>query len=184
MQLLKKSTKAKPTGLESSNQLVAYDVDTGNNLGRYGLITINGSNLELDGDWSGETFLIGYQFTMEVSLPTIYYVTQSGQSWRADTRANTVIHRVKFGFGPIGLYETTLSRIGRSDYTEVFEVTGANQYVANTGGIVDDNILRTVPIYDRNTNAALSIKSTHPAPATIHNMTWEGVYTENNYTRV
>jgi len=180
----KKSTKAKPTGLESSNQLVAYDVDTGNNLGRYGLITINGSNLELDGDWSGETFLIGYQYTMEVSLPTIYYMTQSGDRWRADTSANTVIHRVKFGFGPIGLYETTLTRNGRSDYTEIFEVTGADQYSANTGGIVDDNILRTVPIYDRNTNAALTIKSTHPAPATIHNMTWEGVYTGNNYQRV
>ena len=179
-----KSTKAKPTGLESSNQLAAYDVDAGNNLGRYGLITINGSNLELDGDWSGETFLIGYQYTMEVKLPTIYYLTQSGQNWRADTRANTVIHRVKFGFGPIGLYETTLNRIGRSDYTEVFEVSSANQYSANTGAIVDDNILRTVPVYDRNINAALTIKSTHPAPATIHNMTWEGVYTTNNYQRV
>ncbi len=179
-----KSTKAKPTGLESSNQLAAYDVDAGNNLGRYGLITINGSNLELDGDWSGETFLIGYQYTMQVKLPTIYYLTQSGQNWRADTRANTVIHRVKFGFGPIGLYETTLTRIGRTDYTEVFEVSSANQYSANTGAIVDDNILRTVPIYDRNINAALTIKSTHPAPATIHNMTWEGVYTNNNYQRV
>ena len=179
-----KSTKAKPTGLESSAQLAAYDVDAGNNLGRYGLITINGSNLELDGDWSGETFLIGYQYTMEVKLPTIYYLTQSGQNWRADTRANTVIHRVKFGFGPIGLYETTLNRIGRSDYTEIFEVSSANQYSANTGAIVNDNILRSVPVYDRNINAALTIKSTHPAPATIHNMTWEGVYTNNNYTRV
>ena len=179
-----KSTKAKPTGLESSNQLVAYDVDAGNNLGRYGLITVNGSNLELDGDWSGETFLIGYQFTMEVKLPTIYYLTQSGQNWRADTRANTVIHRVKFGFGPVGLYETTLTRTGRTDYSEVFEVSSANQYAANTGAIVDDNILRSVPVYDRNINAALTIKSTHPAPATIHNMTWEGVYTNNNYQRV
>ena len=179
-----KSTKAKPTGLESSAQLAAYDVDAGNNLGRYGLITINGSNLELDGDWSGETFLIGYQYTMEVKLPTIYYLTQSGQNWRADTRANTVIHRVKFGFGPIGLYETTLNRIGRSDYTEIFEVSSANQYSANTGAIVNDNILRSVPVYDRNINAALTIKSTHPAPATIHNMTWEGVYTTNNYQRV
>ena len=179
-----KSTKAKPTGLESSNQLAAYDVDAGNNLGRYGLITINGSNLELDGNWSGETFLIGYQYTMEVKLPTIYYLTQSGQNWRADTRANTVVHRVKFGFGPIGIYETTLTRLGRTDYTEVFEVSSANQYVANTGGIVDDNTLRTIPIYERNINAALTIKSTHPAPATIHNMTWEGVYTNNNYTRV
>ena len=121
---------------------------------------------------------------MEVKLPTIYYLTQSGQNWRADVRANTILHRVKFGFGPIGVYETTLTRIGRSDYTEVFEVTDANQYSANTGGIVDDNVLRTVPIYDRNTNAILTIKSTHPTPATIHNMTWEGVYTTNNYQRV
>ena len=80
-----KSTKAKPTGLESSAQLAAYDVDSGNNLGRYGLITINGSNLELDGDLSGETFLIGYQFTMQVDLPTIYYTTRDGESFRADT---------------------------------------------------------------------------------------------------
>ena len=180
----KKSTRSKPTGLESTNQLVAYDVDAGNNLGRYGLITINGSNLELDGDWSGETFLIGYQYTMEVKLPTIYYLSQSGQNWRADTRANTILHRVKFGFGPIGIYETTLTRTGKADYTEVFELTAANQYFANTAGIVDDNNLRTIPIYDRNINASLTLKSTHPAPATVHNMTWEGVYTNNNYERV
>ena len=179
-----KSTKAKPTGLESSAQLAAYDVDSGNNLGRYGLITINGSNLELDGDWSGETFLIGYQFTMQVDLPTIYYVTREGESFRSDTRASAIIHRVKFAFGPVGIYETTLSRLGRADYTEVFEVAAANQYNANAAGIIDDNILRSIPIYDRNINAALTLKSTHPAPATVHHMTWEGVYTTNNYQRV
>ena len=179
-----KSTKAKPTGLESSAQLAAYDVDSGNNLGRYGLITINGSNLELDGDWSGETFLIGYQFTMQVDIPTIYYVTREGESFRSDTRASAIIHRVKFAFGPVGIYETTLSRLGRADYTEVFEVAAANQYNANAAGIIDDNILRSIPIYDRNINAALTLKSTHPAPATVHHMTWEGVYTTNNYQRV
>ena len=180
----KKTTFPKPTGIESTSQLAAYDVDSGNELGRYGLITINGSNLEIDGNWSSQTFLIGHQFTMQVNLPTIYYLTQSGQNWRADTRANTVVHRVKFGFGPVGIYETTLSRTGRVDYTEVFEVTAADQYGANTAGIVDDNVLRTVPIYDRNINALLTLKSTHPAPATVHNLTWEGVYTNNNYQRV
>ena len=180
----KKTTFPKPTGIESTNQLAAYDVDSGTELGRYGLITINGSNLEIDGNWSSQTFLIGYQFTMEVKLPTLYYLTQSGTNWRADTRANTILHRVKFGFGPVGIYETTLSRTGRTDYTEVFEVTGADQYKANAQAMVDDNIIRTVPIYDRNIDAALTLKSTHPAPATIHNMTWEGVYTNNNYTRV
>lgn len=184
----RKSTKAKPTGLESTNQLVAYDNSNNNsgtqNLGRYGLITVNGSNLELDGDWSGETFLIGYNFTMEVKFPTIYYRTIEGQSWRADTRASTVIHRVKFGFGPIGIYETTLSRTGRVDYTETFELPSADSYQSNASNIVDDNHLRTIPIYDRNINAALTLKSTHPTPATLHNMMWEGIYTNNNYKRV
>ena len=183
-----KSTFAKPTGLESSNQLVAYDNSNESsgtqNLGRYGKITVNGSNLELDGNWTGEAFLIGYLFTMQVELPTIYYVTREGERFRSDTRASTIIHRVKFAFGPVGIYETTLSRLGRADYTEVFEVAAANQYSANTAGIIDDNILRSIPIYDRNINAALTLKSTHPAPATVHHMTWEGVYTTNNYQRV
>ena len=75
-------------------------------------------------------------------------------------------------------------RKGRADYTEIFEVAPANTYVANTGGILDDDVLRTVPIYDRNINASLTIKSTHPAPATLHNVTWEGVLNNNFYTRV
>ena len=179
-----KSTKAKPTGLESSNQLAAYDVDSGANLGRFGLITVNGSNLEIDGDWSGETFLIGYQFTMEVELPTIYVTRLEGEAYKADSRANTVIHRANFAFGPVGIYETTLTRVGRSDFTKLFEITPANEYVANTSSILNDNKLYSIPIYDRNTNVNLSVKSTHPTPATILYMTWEGIYNNNFYTRV
>ena len=180
----KKSTKAKPTGLESTNQLVAYDVDAGTNLGRYGLITVNGSNLEIDGDWSGETFLIGYQFTMEVKLPTLYVTRVEGETYKSDSRANTILHRANFAFGPVGLYETTLNRVGRSDYTELFEVGFANTYSANTASLVNDNRLYSVPIYDRNTNVTLSIKSTHPTPANILYFSWEGVYNNNFYTRV
>ncbi|MBB12999.1 MAG: hypothetical protein CMC78_02385 [Flavobacteriaceae bacterium] len=179
-----KTTFPKPTGIESTSQMAAYDVDSGTELGRYGLVTINGSNLEIDGNWSSQTFLIGHQFTMEVKLPTIYYVTKDGESFRSDTRSSTIIHRVKFGFGPLGIYETTLSRTGRVDYTETFELTAADIYKANAAGIIDDNILRSIPIYDRNINAQLTLKSTHPAPATVHHMTWEGVYTNNNYQRV
>ena len=184
----KKSTFAKPTGLESSNQLVAYDNTNESsgtqNLGRYGKITVNGSNLELDGDWTGEEFLIGYQFTMQVELPTIYYIVKEGENFRADTRASLVLHRAKFGFGPIGLYETTLSRTGRVDYTEVHELTGADRYKANNASTLEDNLLREVPIYDRNINVLLTVKSTHPAPATIHNMMWEGAYNTKFYQRV
>ena len=180
----KKTTFPKPTGIESTSQLAAYDVDSGTELGRYGLITINGSNLEIDGNWSSQTFLIGHQFTMQVDLPTIYYVTRVGENFRADTRSSLVLHRAKLGFGPVGLYETTLNRTGRIAYTELFELTGADQYAANASSTVDDNILREVPIYDANTNVLLTIKSTHPAPATIHNLTWEGAYNTKFYQSV
>ena len=121
---------------------------------------------------------------MSVTLPTIYYKVTEGKRVTADTRAHTVIHRVKLGFGPVGLFETKLERIGRPDYDEVFEVTPANTYQANSSGVFNDEIQRTVPIYDRNINARLIIKSTHPAPATIHNYTWEGVYTDNFYKKI
>ena len=179
-----KSTKAKPVGLESSNQLVAYDVDAGINLGRYSPITVNGSNLEISGDWSGETFVIGYLYTMQIDFPKIYYVTQEGDRYISDARGNTIIHRVKFGFGAVGIYEATLTRQGKPDYTELFEVTPANSYQANSSGIFDDDVLRTIPIYDRNLHVNLTLKSTHPTPATLQNMAWEGIYNNNFYKRV
>ena len=180
----KKTTFTKPTGLESTNQLVAYDEDTGLNLGRFAEITINGSNLEINGDWSNETFFIGYQYTMKIDLPTIYVSRLEGEAYRADSRANTVIHRIKLAFGPIGLYETTLNRVGRNSYTQEFEVSDANVYTANTAALRNDNKLYAVPVYDRNTNITLTIKSTHPTPANILYMTWEGVYNNNFYQRV
>ena len=183
-----KTTFPKPSGLNGTGQIAAYDIDDPNNpalkIGNYAEVTVNGSNLEIAGDWTGQDFYIGYLYTMSVTVPTIYYVTRTGENFRADTRANTILHRVKLGFGPIGIYETTLSRIGRPDYTELFEVTPANQVLANSTGVFDDNVLRTVPVYDRNTNTTLVIKSTHPAPANFHTLTWEGVYNNNFYQRV
>ena len=183
-----KSTLTKPSGLNGVGQIAAYDIDDPANpaltIGNYAEVTVNGSNLEIPGDWTGQDFYIGYLYTMSITMPTIYYVTKSGEAFRADTRSNTILHRVKLGFGPIGIYETVLSRVGRTDYTELFEVTPADRQLANRTTVFEDNILRTVPIYDRNINAQLTIKSTHPSPANFHTLTWEGVYTNNNYQRV
>ena len=183
-----KTTFPKPSGLNGVGQIAAYDIDDPANpsltIGNYAEVTVNGSNLEIPGNWTGQNFYIGYLYTMSITIPTLYYVTQSGQNFRADTRSNTILHRVKLGFGPIGIYETTLTRLGRADYTQLFEVTPANQVLANSTSIFDDNVLRTVPIYDRNINASLTIKSTHPAPANFHTLTWEGVLKNNFYQRV
>ena len=179
-----KSTKAKPAGLNGTGQIAAYDIDSGANLGNYAEVTDDNGTLEIVGNWSGESFYIGHLYEMSVTLPTIYYNRKEGEKFISDTRSNTILHRIKLGFGPVGVYETTLTRTGRADYTELFEVTPANIVGANTQGIVDDNELRTVPIYDRNTNAILTIKSKHPSPATLHNLTWEGILNNKFYTRV
>ena len=183
-----KTTFPKPSGLNGVGQIAAYDIDdpasTPLAIGNYAEVTVNGSNLEIPGDWTGQDFYIGYLYTMSVTIPTLYYVTRTGERFNADTRANTILHRVKLGFGPIGIYETTLSRVGREDYTEIFEVTPADRQLANRTTVFEDNLLRTVPIYDRNINATLVIKSTHPSPANFHTLTWEGVYNNNFYQRV
>ena len=178
-----KSTKAKPIGLESSNQLVAFDNSGATNLGRYGKITINGSNMELDGDWSGETFVIGYLYDMQVELPTIYYTYQSGENWRSDTRSNLVIHRVKFSFGNVGFYKVTLDRDGKDPYVEEREVNAANTLNANSLTFLSKDF-QTIPTYERNKNLKLTVSSEHPAPATLLSYQWEGDYNTKSYKRV
>ena len=187
-----KSTKSKNhsdfIGLESSLQLAVYDNSNNSsgdqNLGRFAEVSVVGNNYEVAGNWQGETFLIGYQYTMEVVLPTIYYTAQVGSSFRSDTRSNLILHRVKLGLGPIGTFQASLTRRGKTDYIEDFEVTPADAYVSDTEAITDESTIKTIPIYDRNTNAVLTLKSTHPTPANMLYVTWEGVLNNNFYQRV
>ena len=182
------TTFTKPTGLNGVGQLAVYDIDDTANpavaIGNYAEVTVSGNNIVIPGNWTGQAFYIGYLYTMSVTIPTIYYTQRQGENFVADTRANTILHRVKLGFGPVGFYQIELQRTGKPTWNEKYEVTPANNVTANSPGVFDDNILRTVPIYDRNTNATLIVKSTHPSPATLHTLTWEGIYNNNFYQRV
>ena len=178
-----KTTFAKPTGFESSNDIAAYDTDSGTNLGRFADVTINGSNLEITGNWSGETFLIGYQFEMQVELPKIFFTYRSGNATRRDTRSDLIVHRVKFNFGQVGFYNMEVNRIGKPLFTQEVESTPADAYNANNVGFVPD-VTGVVPCYERNKNLIITVKSKHPSPATIVSYQWEGKYTNKNYTRV
>ena len=178
-----KTTFAKPTGFESSNDIAAYDTDSGTNLGRFADVTINGSNLEITGNWSGETFLIGYQFEMQVELPKIFFTYRAGNATRRDTRSDLIVHRVKFNFGQVGFYNMEVNRIGKPLFTQEVESTPADAYNANAVGFVPD-VTGVVPCYERNKNLIITVKSKHPSPATIVSYQWEGKYTNKNYTRV
>ena len=178
-----KTTIPKPNGFESTKQLVAYDTDAGNDLGRYALVTVNGSNLEIAGDWSNNTFVIGYLYEMDVQIPTLYTTQKVGDKYRSDNKASLVIHRIKFSFGPLGVYSTTIQRGGKPDFTETKELGLAGFVGANRLPIVSE-VVETVPCYERNTNLKVNVKSEHPAPATLYSLAWEGDFTNRFYRRV
>ena len=179
-----KTTFPKPSGYASSKQLAAYDIDAGDNIGQYAQVTVNNAgNLEIVGDWSAQTFLLGYLYDMEIEFPKFYQTQNTGGKFVSDVQSNLVIHRVKFNFGPLGLYETNLKRLGKNDYNETFESVYADQYKEGELAIDAEQEV-TLPIYERNTNYTLTLKSSHPSPATLYSLAWEGDYNSKNYRRV
>ena len=90
---------------------------------------------------------------------------------------------MKLNFGKIGLYETTLTRVGKSAYTEVYESTDLDEYDASDAPYLSEKI-KDIPVYERNMNVSVILKSSHPSPAILRSMTWEGDWTPQHYRRV
>ena len=145
--------------------------------------TVNGSNYEVPGDFSGNTVLLGYLIDMEVEFPTIYFTQQQGEKTRSDVQGSLILHRAKLNFGDAGMFDTVLERRGKPTYTETWEAPDADWYRANQVDVVP-SVIQTIPIYERNTNVTLTLKSSHPSPLTLHSMAWEGDYNSKYYRRV
>ena len=151
--------------------------------GRYAKATVSGTSFTVPGNWQGVTLTIGYLYPYQVKLPTLYPTKVEGQRSTADVNSSLVLHRVKFHFGKIGLYETTLERVGKNDYTEVYESPIMDIYNASRAPYLEEHI-QTVPVYEKNTNVDITLTSSHPAPATLRSMSWEGDYSPKYYRRV
>ena len=167
-----------------NHDLVVIDTNTNSvRVGRYAKPTVSGTNFTLTGDWSSATLTIGYIYPYEVKFPTFYATRQQGNNSRADVNSSLVLHRIKFHFGKIGLYETTLERVGKNDYTEVYESTELDEYDASDAPYLEE-FIKTVPVYEKNTNVDVTLRSSHPAPATLRAVSWEGDYSPKYYKRV
>ena len=90
---------------------------------------------------------------------------------------------MNFDFGDVGVLDITLKRKGRDDYTYTVESKEWDNINASTAAIASE-YRHTIPVYDRNTNLSVHLKSTHPTPATLYSMNWEGDYTPKFYNRV
>ena len=165
--------------------LVLVDNNTNSTrVGRYAACTvINSDDFTVPGDWSSATLNIGYLYEYNIKFPTIYSTKQEGNRTIADVNASLILHRINLSFGKVGLYETTLSRVDRADYTEVYESAALNQYNISDAPYVAEKI-KTIPVYEKNTNVDITLKSSHPAPTTLHSMSWEGDYSPMFYQRV
>lgn len=179
-----------------SGQLYAVAVSTGSDKEFNGLVSKvttfddNGTTkVKIPGNWttsdSDQAFnvVLGYAFDMEVEFPTVYVTQQEGERIKADIQSSLILHRIKMSLGPTGVYNTTLKRIGKPDYNETFESIMADAYTVNTVGIDKEQVV-TLPVYEKNTNLTLTLKSTHPTPSTLYSLNWEGDYSNRYYKRV
>ena len=167
-----------------NHDLVVIDTNTNSvRVGRYAKPTVSGTNFTIPGNWSGVTLTIGYIYPYEVKFPTFYATQQQGQNSRADVNSSLVLHRIKFHFGKIGLYETTLERVGKTDYTEIYESTQLDEYKVSDAPYLEE-FIKTVPVYEKNTNVDVILRSSHPAPATLRAISWEGDFSPKYYKRV
>ena len=168
----------------------SYDIPTANITG-----TAPNQTVTLPGNWKTSTeagtsttavntdLIIGYEYEFEVELPKVYVTQSDGQSSSSETRGSLVIHRMNFDFGDVGVLDVTLKRKGRADFTYTVESQEWDNTNASTASIASD-YQHTIPVYDRNTNLSVHIKSNPPSPATLFSMNWEGDYSPRYYKRV
>jgi len=90
---------------------------------------------------------------------------------------------MNFDFSDVGVIDVTLKRRGRDDYTYTVESLEWDNVNASTSTI-SDGYVHTIPIYDRNVNTTVLLKSNHPSPSTLISMNWEGDYSPRYYQRV
>ena len=135
------------------------------------------------GDFGGDTVVVGWMYEMKVDLPRIFVRQKSGEQTTSDLTAALTIQRVNMRFGPVGQIDVDLKRLGKSTVTTQYDATPMDHYDADEATFVSEKT-QQVPVYERNKNCNITLKSFHPGPASFHSMTWEGDYTPMHHKRV
>ena len=180
-------TGAKATATIANGSVTGITIDDGGyNFSSAPTVTISGgggTSATATATISTGIYKVGYVYDYEVELPTLYPTRTEGSNSRADINSSLVIHRVKFHFGTLGSYKAVLKRVGKNNYEVDYESTPADAYVATSAPYITE-FIKTVPVYERNTNLDIILRSTHPAPATLRGLSWEGDYSPRFYKRV
>ena len=139
--------------------------------------------ITVDGNWKDNYLSIGYPYELKVELPHTYYTQSSGERSVTDTRSYTNVHRMKFELSKVGYITIVVDKKGKDKFISKYEQSPANDYQADTHE-VDDSVIHTVPIYEKNTNALVTLTSKHPTPCTLLSSMWEGAVSTKSYKSV
>ena len=142
-----------------------------------------GTTHKFIGDLTGQTLIIGTNIEFLVALPKIYVKQKAGEKQTADLSASLTVQRVNLRFGSIGSIKATIRRAGKPDFTTEYESNAADWYGESDMPVIEEKSV-AIPVYERNINFEVDISSKHPAPASLHSMTWEGDYTPKYHKRV
>ena len=141
-----------------------------------------GDTFVIDGDYRGLNLIIGYQYDMEIELPKLYLYEQNEASVKYDSNADLIIHRLKVDTGLSGPVMYSIKIQGKEDFDQTIEVVLPYLYNLNSVAM-QRSATHEVPIYQRNENLSLSIKSTGPFPVSLLGYDWEGRYNSRFYRR-
>ena len=143
----------------------------------------SGSTYKFNGNFAGDTVVVGWLFELNIKLPRIYVKQKAGEITTSDITASLTIQRVHLRFGPVGQIHVRLKRLGKTHIETTYESTPMDFYDADEATFLPEKT-QTVPVYERNKNCNLVLKSLHPGPAQFISMTWEGDYTPMHHKRV
>ena len=125
----------------------------------------------------------GVDFDTLIKFPTIYGRTK-GPNPVSDITANLTIHRLKMSTALIGVYNIIIERYGYDPYNILVEQTPADSVFTAPVPPLSGEVVQTVPVYTRNYNLNVTIKSNYNAPLTLRSMTWEGDWNRPYYKSV
>lgn len=146
-----------------------------------GGLTITKVNLEtMAGPWVDFN---DQSFEMRVVFPQINLVKTVGESYMADTTSSLVVHRVIFNFADIGTYNIEVQRNGMDTYDVLYESRYMDDY-KDSQFPTFPKVERPVPVYTRNEDLDITLKSSYPHPIILRSMRWEGDYNTRFYKRV
>ena len=143
----------------------------------------NAPSYKFLGDFGGDTVVVGWIYEMLVELPRIFVKKKAGEQTTSDITASLTIQRVNMRFGSVGQIDVELFRVGKLPVTMQYESIPMDFYEADEAPIVSEKTQK-VPVYERNINCSIILRSNHPGPASFHSMTWEGDYTPMHHQRV